>query len=237
MPVVVSPCGSDACPVAPLTDELLDSVSSVAVDDDRTWYRGGNSRFAFDELVPGAGDSRFAPLPGTGHVYVGATRTVALLESALHEASGPQPTVYQAQLVGLAVAGVKLTITVRLADLRDAQLDRMGVARKQLVNTTPAHYPCTRAWATQLQDHRVEDEPLHGILWHSRQADLHAQATAGGVFADVVRHQAAEVAVLWHPHGPEQPLVQVEEPEHLVDDGVIAPIVVQLSGLIGAPIE
>lgn len=232
------PCGLGACPVPEPTAGHVRGVRTVVVDPAaRTWYRGGATVHGTETLVPEVGNTRFAPLPGAGHLYIGATLTVALLESALHEASGPDPTIYRAALVGQAVTPVTLRAPVRFADLRDDALDRLGLDRSALVDTTPAHYPCTRAWAQRLQVHRPGGHQVEGILWHSRQADLHARANPDGLVADLVRHQPAEVAVLWHPHGPDRPVVAAGAVMVLIDDGKLARAVVELSALIAAPIE
>ncbi|CAN5653853.1 MAG: RES domain-containing protein [Iamia sp.] len=204
---------------------------------ERTWYRGGSSLRPADDLVPGRGDTRFAPLPGTRHLYIGATRTVVLLETALHEASGPDPAIYAVALEDRQITPVELTEPLRFADLRDPELARLGIDRAGLVDTTPLHYPCTRVWAGALQHHRAGGRAVVGALWHSRQADLHARANPDGLVADLVRHQPAEVAVLWHPEGPAAPVVVTGPSEPLVVDHGVSRLVVELSALIGAPIE
>lgn len=232
------PCGSRACPVAePTPDRVRGVRTTVAGAGARTWYRGGSTAYAADMTVPGAGDTRFAPLPDTRHVYIGATLTVAVLESALHEASGPDPTIYLAGLAGQGITPVELTGPVRFADLRDDALTRLDVPRAALVDTTPAHYACSRAWAEVLHGHRPGGYQVEGILWHSRQADLHARANPDGLAADLVRHQPAEVAVIWHPHGRSRPLTLAGDTIALVDGGRPARPLVELSALIGVPIE
>lgn len=187
--------------------------------------------------MPGRGDTRFAPLAGTQHVYLSSTKTAALLESALHHLSGPEPTIYLAELSGWSLAPVRLTTTIRLADLRDEQLGRLELARSSLVDTDPLHYACTRRWGGALQHRRVGGYDIGGVLWHSRQADLHARAAAGGLFADLLSHRATEVAVLWHPRGPRQPLARAGTPAPLLNEGRPTRLIVELSALLGAPIE
>jgi hypothetical protein len=200
-------------------------------------HRGFVHRFPPEILVPGVGDTRFAPLPGTTHTYVSATRTAALLESALHEMSGPDATIYRAQLAPWSLAPMRLVEDVRLVDLRDPQLVRLGVERRQLVDTDPLHYACTRRWAAALQDHHVGGYEVAGIVWHSRQADLHARAQRGGLAEDLLAHRAIEVAVLWHPHGPARPLRLDGSPERLLVGGRGSRLVAELAVLLQAPIE
>lgn len=226
------PCGQPGCPVAEPTGALLRKVRSTTVGPGRTWWRG--SRHQADTLGPtGAGDTRFAPLPDTRRGYFGATKTVALLESALHEASGPDPTIYLARLASYRIGEVELTTHIRLADLRDGELSRLGVVRGALVDTTPEHYPCTRRWAERLQGRRG----VEGILWHSRQADLHRRANPAGLLADVLVHTPAEVAVVWCPPASDEVFAVAGTPEALVVAGGPSRLVTELSALIGEPVE
>lgn len=226
------PCGQTGCPVAEPTGALLRKVHSTTVGPGRTWWRG--SRHPADTLAPaGAGATRFAPLPDTRHGYFGATKTVALLESALHEASGPHPTIYLARLAAYRIGEVELTTELRLADLRDGELSRLGAVRDALVDTTPEHYPCTRRWAEHLQGRRG----VGGILWHSRQADLHRRSNPGGLFAEVLVHTPAEIAVVWCPPAPDDVFDVAGPSEALVIAGGPSRLVTELSVLIGAPVE
>lgn len=45
--------------------------------------------------------------------------------------------------------------------------------------TSAAHYPCTRRWASQLRGRAIGGRSTHGLVWHSRQAELHARAMGG----------------------------------------------------------
>lgn len=202
-------------------------------------HRGVQKKFAKTDLVPGKGNTRFAPLADAHHVYVSRTATAALLESALHHASGPDPTIFQVELAKWTLASVQLASDVRLVDLRDPELDRLELGRNQLVNTEAVHYPCTRRWAEAVQHRKIGGQPVHGILWHSRQADLHADAHQGGLLGDLLQHRSIEVGVLWHPHAPKRPFVRrAARTNPLVyPDGTLDQLVYELSALIRAPIE
>jgi hypothetical protein len=168
------------------------------------------------ELVPGVGDTRFARLhAGNGdvveHVYVALTSFAALLESALHDAAPPVPRVTRVTLVTWAESRVRLATDVRLNDLRDAELARVGIERHQLVATSAAHYPCTRRWASHLLGQTIDGELAHGLLWHSRPIELHGRALDHRpALRDLVDHHPAEVAVLWSPPSPAPLLAETE---------------------------
>ena len=86
---------------------------------------------------------------------------------------------------------------MRLIDLRDPRLDRLGIPRSSLPATSAAHYPCTRRWAQALHDRRVGGQPTHGLTWHSRQAELHARAMADRpALRELLDTHPAEVASL-----------------------------------------
>jgi hypothetical protein len=217
--VTDAPCGRADCPVPPPSHDALRRLRTTVLPAGGTVHRG--FRFGHDpeELAPGTGNTRFAPLPDTSHAYVStATRTTALLESALHELSGPEPRIYRVQLRRWGLAPMRLTHDLRLADLRDDELVRLGLGRSQLVTTAPLHYPCVRRWAVAIQPRRPGGYPLAGIVWHSRQADVHAAEHADGLLGDLLVHRSVEVAVVWSPPGPKRPFAHTGEPEpRLVD--------------------
>ncbi len=162
-------------------------------------------------LVPATGDTRFAPLAGVEHADVATTRFAAFLEAAFHEAAPPSPRIYQAQLARWVERAVTLTHSVHLVDLRDVELARIGIERSQLVTTTAAHYPCTRAWAQALRGRTHDGHVVCGARWDSRQRELHARALGHRpALADLVDGHPAEVAVLWSPPSPTPVLAAAE---------------------------
>jgi hypothetical protein len=162
---------------------------------------------------------------------------VALLETALHDAAGASPVIYLAQVRNWSVHELELTRPLRLADLRNHELDRLSLTRHQLVDTTAAHYPCTRRWAARLHGTSSNDSGHDGIIWHSRQAELYGQINPGSLLADVVHHVAAEVAVLWSPPAAADPFVATGASITLVDDGAPTRFLEELAFLVGASLE
>lgn len=199
------PCGQHDCPVpaAPPARGLRTVVWPAG-----TRLRRGHrpEHGPADRLVPGRGDSRFAPLASDGadgpsaHTYVATTALAALLESALHRAAGTRPRVHVATLTRWVESAVVLRQDVRLVDLRDDQLQRLGLPREALVSTAAVHHRCTRAWARGLHGRAVGGRPTHGLVWHSRQLELQVRALdARPALRDVLADHPAEVAVLWSP--------------------------------------
>jgi len=166
-------------------------------------HRGHKRTYPADGFAPGQGDTRFAPMEGVQHLYVATSEIGALLESALHDAAPPAPRIQVPTLRGWSEAVIRLRREVRLFDLRDDELDRLAIRREQLVSTTPFHYPCTRRWATQLYGRRLGGHQTHGLLWHSRQAELHARALPNRpALAHLIDEHPTEVAVIWSPPAP-----------------------------------
>lgn len=197
-----APCGRPDCPVPayPPARGLRSVVWPAG-----TRLRRGYQRHHRDpaELVPGVGDTRFAPLAGAAHVYLATTSFAALLESAFHNAAPPAPALPRAVLARWAEAEVALRHDVRLIDLRDPELDRLGINRHRLVATSAAHYACTSRWAAPLHGRVIGGQTTHGLVWHSRQAELHARAMAHRpALQDLLDYHPADVAVLWAPPAP-----------------------------------
>jgi hypothetical protein len=232
---MTAPCGDPACPVAETTDWHLAHIRPAILPAGSRWWRG--TRYPAEQLTPGVGDTRFAPLAGTVHAYFGFTKTVALLESALHDAAGPNPAIFTSRLTGWTVHPVELTRNLRLADLRNDELVRLKLSRDQLVDTTALHYPCTRQWAAKLQGNPPTGNGYEGAIWHSRQAELYAQIDPDSLIADVLHHVAAEVAVMWSPPGPATPFAPSGPGIALVEHGNPTRFLEELAFLIGASFE
>ncbi len=239
-------CGDPTrCPVPdPVGHPNLNRLRTVAWGAGTVLHRGHRRTRAATALTPGLGDTRFAPLAGIAHAYVSSRLTVALLESVLHHLSGPDPTIYLAELTSWVASQVATRHRLRLIDLRDPALADLGLSREQLADTDPAHYPCTRQWADHLHGRRIGGHPTHGFVWHSRQADLHRRSqptTETGapltLVGDLLHHDAVEVAVIHAPEAPTDALSAVGTPVAMVDpSGRPARIIVELSALLGAPI-
>jgi hypothetical protein len=87
--------------------------------------------------------------------------------------------VYERDLRGMLLAHLRTPAAARLADLRDPELQRLGLRRDAIVATSAEHYPCTRRHAiTALARRKDARSPLHGVIWHSRQAELAEQEPA-----------------------------------------------------------
>ena len=173
-----------------------------------TSYVRGNWPALFN--ASGVGNARFSPLVDRGGViptmYAAATQTVALLETSFHDVHETSTRIISESL-HLARRGlVALTAPAPLAliDLTDQGLDRIGLARAQLVATTPEHYACTRQWAVSLHARRIGPVVPVGILWQSRVAEL---ARADSLLLGDLLALASAVCVLYGDRVPTDPAV------------------------------
>ena len=126
-------------------------------------------------------------------LYLSVTDTVALLETTLHEVvpTGGMVVDPTLDLAPWILAKVRAPFAIRLVDLRDDALARLGLRRSQLASSSPAHYPCTREWAAALRNQVIGGQDTFGLIWNSRIAELGSAASA--VLADV----DSEVCVLF----------------------------------------
>lgn len=161
----------------------------------------------------GLGSTRFAPLfdgaeQPIEHLYAASRRTVALLETVFHDVHDDAPRIiYEAtDLVGRGLVPVTVQRDLRLVDLRDPALAALGLARRQLVATTAAHYPCTREWADALRDAVLGEEHAAGLLWHSRVAELAREDSH--LLDDLLHGEPAEVLLLWGDRAGAASIVQ-----------------------------
>jgi len=159
---------------------------------------------------PVIGNARFSPLLVEGSaiptMYAARTQTVALLETAFHEVHHIGTRIISERL-RLATRGlVALTVPepMPLIDLTDEGLHRVGLARAQLVATTPEHYPCTREWAATLHHRRVGGIASVGLLWCSRVAEL---AGADSLLFGDLLPRASDVCVLFGDRVSTEPAV------------------------------
>lgn len=235
----VARCGLGDCPVPKPSPALLRRLRTRVLRAGTVLHRGVKQAHPdTTALVPGMGDTRFAPLPGVAHAYVATTAFAALLESAFHEAVPPDRRIYLAQLGAWLEGRVAVAGDLRLIDLGDTELERLGLDRTQLVATDALHYPCTRAWAEALHGRHVGGHATHGLVWESRQTELQAAAIADRpALSELVTELPATVAVIWSP--PAYPAVLEEAPGGLgpLDEPAAARYVDDLAATLGIVIE
>lgn len=104
---------------------------------------------------------------------------------------------------------------LRLVDLRGFGLQRLGVTRRELIDSNPDSYPVTRAWAASLYQ-AVED--ADGMIWVARQ------------------HDTSEAILLFGTRVEQGDLEMIAPPRHLAPAGKIEPDVLAAAELAGIAI-
>ena len=192
----------DTCPVGDPQTLKLTGLRLHTINANTQLFNVASSDYiagVFNSSGRGAG--RFSPITKpvgvTGHVYLGSTRIAALLETAFHEI-GPGRTnaIDEANdLAGWHLRTFSFRRPLRLIDLRDNALARMGINRTALISSSPAHYRCTREWAHRLRSWGRNHD---GAVWDSRIAEI---AATRSPFLDALKETTFDEAmIIWDDH-------------------------------------
>ncbi len=139
-------------------------------------HRVHQDLYKADQFNPGLkGNARFSPIRGAKGdliptLYAAATFEAASMESVFHDVShAPGYKHYdKRKLVGQLHSELKVKRDLKLADLSSVALRKLGVQRKQLIDTEKEQYPATRRWAEAIHARHPD---IQGLSWISRQDD------------------------------------------------------------------
>jgi hypothetical protein len=94
----------------------------------------------------------------------------ALMETVFHDVphTAGFKTFDKGKLVGQVHSSVRVEQQLQLVDLASVPLRKLGVTRKQLIDTEKDQYPATRGWAKALHGKCPQAQ---GLSWVSRQDD------------------------------------------------------------------
>jgi len=183
-------------------------------------YRVHLQRYQADQFNPGQrGNARFSPICNDAGrpistLYASTTLDCALMETIFHDVShavGFKPFVRE-KLTALLHSTVRIERTLQVADLSSVALRKLGITRKQLIDTEKDQYPATRQWAEAIHHQFPQAQ---GLCWISRQDD---SARAVMLFGDRVPDGALR------PHG---------DSRSLLDDGNTYDAILDLANRIG----
>lgn len=127
-----------------------------------------------DTFSRGWGDTRFAPIStDAGHpvhtYYAASTSECAFMESVLHEIPLSPPGVLDvSELQHYHLAQVVLPDPLTCVSFHTPYLPALGLTRSQLIDSLPACYPETRAWA---QAAYRQEATAQAIAYGSRRDD------------------------------------------------------------------
>lgn len=207
--------------ITPLPPATL-RVTLTTLEQGAVLHRVHAEKFGAAEFNPGFGNARFSPIQdevgeAIPTLYAGSTIACALMESVFHDV--PHTTGFKSfdkgKLAEQVHSTVTLTQSVTFADLANVALRKLGVARKQLIDTEKDQYPATRLWAAAIHHQYPEAQ---GLSWISRQDD---RARAYILFGDRV---------------PEAVLRPVDSSRPLLDDSENYDAVLDLAEQIGVTI-
>jgi len=139
-------------------------------------HRVHQDLYKADQFNPGRkGNARFSPIrdakgDAIPTFYAAATFEAAAMESVFHDVShAPGFKHYdKRKLKGQLHSEVKVKRALKLADLGSVALRKLGVQRKQLIDTEKNQYPATRRWAEAIH---AQYPDIQGLSWISRQDD------------------------------------------------------------------
>lgn len=132
--------------------------------------------YAAEAFNPGIkGNARFSPIVNAAGkpiptLYGGTSFNCAAMETVFHDvpfAPGLK-TFAKHKLERQLHSVLAITATLTLADLRNVPLRKLGVERKQLIDTEKDTYGQTRKWAQAIH---AQHARIQGLCWTSRQDD------------------------------------------------------------------
>lgn len=204
-------------------------ITSVTLPRMQVWHRVHSDEYEGGQFNPGRrGNARFSPIRDAAGspiptVYMAGTFDAALMESVFHDV--PHAPGFKQfdkrKLEGQVHSQLQVAQDLRLADLTGKPLRKLGVTRKQLIDTEKDQYPRTREWAAAIH---AQHPDIQGLLWTSRQDD---SARAVMLFGDRVPKGALR------PTGNPRSLVKDEQAygEVLALAEVIGVVIVSSRGL------
>lgn len=188
-----APDGGTPPPPATLQPTLLTLITLPA---GRTLHRVHQGKYLPAQFNPGvAGNARFSPITDAAGqpvptLYAGTTLACALMESVFHDVpfTAGFKSIAKARLAGQVHAALHTREPLRLVDLASVPLRKLGITRRQLIDTEKDQYPATRQWAAALHHQCAEAQ---GLTWVSRQDD---RARAYVFFGDRMPAAALDAA-------------------------------------------
>ena len=210
---------------SPLTPEPPATlhITPVTLSRKKALHRVHSQDYEGDEFNPGLkGNARFSPIRNSKGdpiptIYAADTFEAALMESVFHDV--PHAPGFKQfdkrKLEGQEHSIVQTTQDLRLADLSSKPLRKLGVTRKQLIDTEKDQYSQTREWAEAIH---AQDPDIQGLYWISRQDD------------------SARAVMLFGDRIPRRVLQQVGTSRNLLQDEQAYGEVLDLAEVIGVNI-
>lgn len=198
-------------------------VTLTRLDRGHILHRVHQNQYRANQFNPGVqGNARFSPIRNDcgqpiPTLYGGTTIECALMETVFHDVphTAGFKSFDKSKLTGQVHSTVKVTQSLQIADLASVPLRKLGITRKQLIDTEKDQYPATRRWAEAIHS---QCPHAQGLSWVSRQDD------------------SARAVVLFGDRIPQNVLQSHGEPRSLVNDDDTYCAVLDLASQIGVSI-
>ncbi|HCM1977419.1 TPA: RES family NAD+ phosphorylase [Salmonella enterica subsp. houtenae serovar 47:z36:-] len=216
----LSPAGEESVTPAPPVKLY---VTLTELPQGKVLHRVHQNQYRADQFNPGVqGNARFSPIQDDkGNpiptLYGGTTMDCALMETIFHDV--PHAAGFKSfdsgKLVGQVHSTLRIAQPLQLADLASVPLRKLGVTRRQLIDTEKDQYPATRKWAEAIYQQYPQ---VQGLSWISRQDD---SARAVVLFGDRIAQNA---------------LISHDPSRSLLEDGDAYDAVLDLAERIGVSV-
>jgi hypothetical protein len=168
------PAGEASSRTPPPPDKLHVTLTSLAKGE--VLHRVHQRKYEAERFNPGVqGSARFSPIQDEhGNpiptLYGGTTVECALMETVFHDVphSAGFKSFDKGKLAGQMHSTVRIEQALQLVDLASVPLRKLGVTRRQLIDTEKDQYPATRKWAEAIYRQCPQAQ---GLSWVSRQDD------------------------------------------------------------------
>jgi len=216
--------------VPPTTDRLRTPeppatlhLTRITLPPQGIWHRVHLQAYSAAQFNPGhSGDARFSPIQNQHGqpiptLYAADSFQAALMETVFHDVPhDPGFKLFdRRKLHRQRHSRLQTHAALILADLSSKPLRKLGVTRRQLIDTEKDQYPHTRLWAQAIHAQHPE---IQGLYWTSRQDD------------------SARAVMLFGDRIADGTLQQVDESRRLLEDEKAYGEVLELAALIGVEI-
>jgi len=161
---------------APMMPPATLHITRVTLPPQEVLHRVHLQTYHAAQFNPGhTGDARFSPIQNAQGqaiptLYAANTFQAALMESVFHDV--PHGSGFKLfdrrKLHGQVHSQLSIRTDLILADLTSKPLRKLGITRKQLIDTEKDQYPNTRLWAQAIH---AQHPDVQGLYWTSRQDD------------------------------------------------------------------
>ncbi len=160
------------CPLPPTNFSVAPTITTLKKGT--CLFRVHHQKYAGTAFNPGGGQpSRFSPIVNSDGdniptLYAGNSQKSALAESIFRNIVSTSSAITRFSLRKQLLSTLQNTRNLRLVDLTQNGLRRLGLKRNQLLESEYDSYEQTARWAEAIHN---SDEAVDGMIWISTQYD------------------------------------------------------------------